>query len=274
MQYDIKKLQKVQLELLDELTRVCAVNHIPFYLAAGSCIGAVRHQGFIPWDDDIDVFMYAADVDRLFNCADQFGEGFFLQNSKTDPKYGAAIARLRKNGTVCLERDDIEGKGHQGIFLDIYILYFYPKDPIKRAVMVERGIRHNILLANRPPLNHGGIIKALGKLVLLPYRDDRKRQAKILALKQKIRQYSNTDDLVILFGMDISLKRIISYKTAWFKDPAFLSFEGRQVPVATNVDAYLKCRYGDDYMLLPPEEKRHSYHEYKKILFSDEDAAR
>ena len=59
MEYDIRRLQEVQLELLDELARVCGKYHIRFYLAAGSCIGAVRHQGFIPWDDDIDTFMYA-----------------------------------------------------------------------------------------------------------------------------------------------------------------------------------------------------------------------
>ena len=80
----------------------------------------------------------------------------------------------------------------------------------------------------------------------------------------------NTDDLVILYGMDISLKRIISYKTAWFQAPQMLPFEGRTVPVATDVDAYLTCRYGADYMQLPPPEKRHSYHEYAYISFDHE----
>ena len=76
MKYELKQLQIVQLELLDELMRVCEQNNITFYLAAGSCIGAVRHQGFIPWDDDIDIFMYADDVDKLFECMYQFREDF------------------------------------------------------------------------------------------------------------------------------------------------------------------------------------------------------
>lgn len=265
--YDIKKLQEVQLELLDELIRICSLNNITFYLAAGSCIGAVRHHGFIPWDDDIDVFMYADDVDRLFRCADQFGNDFFLQNKKTDPGFGSAIARLRKNGTVCIERDEIEGKCHQGIFLDIYILYYYPNNILQRALMVERGIRRNILLMERAPINHGKFIKILGNIILLPYHNELKRNLKVQDLTKKIRKFKNTDKLVILYGMDISIKRIISYKTVWFGKPVFLQFEGRKVPVATNFDAYLKCRYGDDYMVLPPKEKRHSYHEYKKISF-------
>ena len=268
MKYELKQLQIVQLELLDELMRVCEQNNITFYLAAGSCIGAVRHQGFIPWDDDIDIFMYADDVDKLFECMYQFREDFFLQSTFTDPGYRHAIARLRKNNTTCMEPDDIGTDCHHGIFLDIYILYYYPKNKFERIIMVQRGIRHNILLSNRPPLNHGPIIKFLGKLILLPYRNEIRRLSKINHLKNKIRKYHDTDDLVILYGMDISLKRIISYKAEWFKSPKYLIFENRRVPVATNADAYLRCRYGDDYMVLPPENKRHSYHKYQTISFT------
>ena len=179
MKYELKQLQIVQLELLDELMRVCEQNNITFYLAAGSCIGAVRHQGFIPWDDDIDIFMYADDVDKLFECMYQFREDFFLQSTFTDPGYRHAIARLRKNNTTCMEPDDIGTDCHHGIFLDIYILYYYPKNKFERIIMVQRGIRHNILLSNRPPLNHGPIIKFLGKLILLPYRNEIRRLSKI-----------------------------------------------------------------------------------------------
>ena len=274
MEYDIRKLQEAQLELLDELKRVCDMHHIPFYLAAGSCIGAVRHQGFIPWDDDIDTFMYAKDVDRLFANAEDFGEGFFLQNAETDPGYGYSIARLRKRGTACLEADEKDDPCHHGIFLDIYVLYYYPKGRLKRALMVERGLRRNILLRNKAPQNHGRLVKALGGLILLPYRNRERRGRAVEALTKKIRQYEGTEDLVILYGMDISLKRIISYKSAWFGKPAYLPFEGRTVPVATDADAYLRCRYGADYMQLPPPEKRHSYHQYYYISFDHEYDAR
>ncbi len=270
MEYDMRRLQEVQLELLDELQRVCEKNHIPFYLAAGSCIGAVRHQGFIPWDDDIDTFMYADDADRLFAHADDFGEGFFLQNAETDPGYGYSIARLRKRGTACLEADERDDPCHHGIFLDIYLLYYYPKGKLARALMVERGMRRNILLRNKAPQNHGRLIKTAGELLLLPYRNKARRDRKVAALTKKIRKYKNTEDLVILYGMDISLRRIISYKSAWFGTPAMLSFEGRTVPAATDPDAYLSCRYGADYMQLPPPEKRRSYHQYYYISFENE----
>ena len=270
MEYDMRRLQEVQLELLDELQRVCEKNQIPFYLAAGSCIGAVRHRGFIPWDDDIDTFMYADDADRLFAHADDFGEGFFLQNTVTDPGYGYSIARLRKRGTACLEADEKDDNCHHGIFLDIYLLYYYPKTRLQRALMVERGLRRNILLRNKAPQNHGRLIRTIGDLILLPYRNKSRRDKKTAALTEKIRQYKNTEDLVILYGMDISLKRIISYKSAWFGKPKMLQFEGRTVPVATDPDAYLSCRYGADYMQLPPPEKRHSYHQYYYISFDQE----
>lgn len=270
MKYDIKQLQTVQLSLLDELAKVCQKNNLRFYLAAGSCIGAVRHNGFIPWDDDIDVFMYAEDVDELFRHRDEFGKGFFLQNTETDPGYPSSIARLRKNGTTLVEQDEVEIPCHHGIFLDIYLLYFYPKGCFSRMLMVYRGLKRNILLANRPPLNHGKIVKAAGNVLLFFYRDDKRRDFETKKLTEKIRSFHDTDDLVILYGMDISLNRIISYKTKWFMEPAVASFEGRDVPVATDVDSYLKCRYGDDYMVLPPKEKRHSYHEFVCVSFTEE----
>ena len=269
MDYDMKQLQSVQLELLDELMRVCRDNDIPLYVAAGSCIGAVRHQGFIPWDDDIDVFMYADDVDRLFACRDQFGSSFFLQDHTTDPGYTNAIARLRKRGTACVERDDADMKCHHGIFLDIYLLYYYPANKVLRAKMFADAVLHTMLLAGHPPLNHGRAVAAAGRVMLLPYKNEKKRREKIRRLEKELRKYRDTDDLVIMYGMDISLKRIISYKTAWFQKPAQAMFEGRQVPVATDAHAYLTRRYGD-YMKLPPEDKRHSYHSYVFVSFDRE----
>ena len=270
MEYDIRQLQSVQLSLLDELSRVCKKHDIRFYLAAGSCIGAVRHNGFIPWDDDIDVFMYADDVDELFRHKDEFGEGFFLQNTETDPGYTYSIARLRKNGTTLIEPNEADIPCHHGIFLDIYLLYYYPKKRLDRMLMVYHGLKRNILLANRPPMNHGKAVKAAGNLLLSFYRNEDRRRNETERLTGLIRSYRNTEDLVILYGMDISFKRIISYKSKWFKEPAVLSFEGREVPVATDVDSYLKCRYGDDYMSLPPEDKRKSYHEFVCVSFSEQ----
>ena len=270
MEYDIKQLQSVQLSLLDELTRVCSKYQIPFYLAAGSCIGAVRHHGFIPWDDDIDVFMYAEDVDELFRHKDEFGEGFFLQNAETDPGYTYSIARLRKNGTTLIEPDEADIPCHHGIFLDIYLLYYYPQKRLDRMLMVYHGLKRNILLANRPPLNHGRTVKAAGNLLLSFYRNDRKRHRETERLTRLIRSYHDTEDLVILYGMDISFRRIISYKSKWFGKPAIQQFEGREVPVATDVDAYLRCRYGDDYMEIPPKEKQKSYHEFVCVSFTEE----
>lgn len=270
MDYDIKKLQETELELLKELDRVCKANDIPYYLAAGSCIGAVRHKGFIPWDDDIDVFMYADDADRLFQHREEFGENFFLQNAEVDPGYNLPIARLRRNGTALVEPYEADADCHHGIFLDIYLLYYFPDKRFLQAKLVFQGIKRNILLAGRPPMNHGALVKAVGKLVLAPYRNEARREKAISRLTAAIRKYHDTEELVILFGMDISLKRIIRYRAEWFGKPGSARFEGMDVPVATDADAYLKCRYGEDYMVLPPEEKRHSYHNFYFVSFTEE----
>lgn len=270
MNSDIKELQKVQLELLDELMRICKAHDINYYLACGSCLGAVRHQGFIPWDDDIDVFMYAKDAEALFQYKDEFSDDFFLQNAETDPGFNMSIARLRKRGTALVEPGELDVPCHHGIYMDIYPLYYYPESFLGRAKMIFQGVCRNILLGNRPPLNHGAIVKLVGKLILLPYKNEGVRNRKILKLSKRIRSVQDTDRLVTIFGMDISLRGITSYKTEWFGFPKYLKFEGRSVPVATNYDAYLRTRYGDDYMQLPPEEKQHSYHNYVYLSFTKE----
>ena len=77
--YDLRRLQLMQLNILKELVRICDNHGFKFYIMNGTCLGAIRHKGFIPWDDDIDVGMYAEEFDQLIKCADEFGEDFFLQ---------------------------------------------------------------------------------------------------------------------------------------------------------------------------------------------------
>ena len=116
--YDLRRLQLMQLKILKEFVRVCQKHGFRFYIMNGTCLGAIRHGGFIPWDDDIDVGMYAEDYDRFIRCGADFGEEFFLQTIETDPGFKTMIARIRLNGTTILEKDFIDADIHHGVFID------------------------------------------------------------------------------------------------------------------------------------------------------------
>lgn len=268
-EYDLRTLQLEQLTILDELKRVCDENGLTFYLAYGSCLGAVRHEGFIPWDDDIDVLMPVRDYDRLMTLSDKFSDGFFLQNVDTDAGFTLAIARLRKRGTACIEEQDLGLQCHQGIFVDIYPQYQYPDQPLQRMQIIAASVCYRILLMNRAPANHGAAVKALGTLALRVLSAGG-REKQIRKYYQKLRSYHDTAYVADLYGMDLTLKRVIKYPSQWFSKPSMRLFENRIMPLPTNPEAFLRERYGDDYMELPPEEKRASYHHYAYVSFTSE----
>ena len=267
--YDLRQLQLEQLSVLDELKRVCEENHLTFYLAYGTCLGAVRHKGFIPWDDDIDVLMPVEDYDKLMLLSDKFGEGYFLQNSDTDPGFNLAIARIRKRGTACIEEQELQMDCHHGIFVDIYPQYQYPDNKLQRLEIITASVLYRILLMNRAPANHGAAVKAVGNAVLkmlsLGGRDK-----KLAQYYNILRRFHHTAFVADLYGMDLTLTRVIKYPSKWFAEPSWREFENRIMPLPTNAEGFLSERYGEDYMELPPEEKRASYHRYAYVSFTAE----
>ena len=90
----IEDMHQVQLEILKEFKRICDLNNIKYYLACGSCLGAIRDHGFIPWDHDADVFVYANDIKKLLNVREQFDERYFLQGKETDPEFNYSIYKI------------------------------------------------------------------------------------------------------------------------------------------------------------------------------------
>ena len=117
----VEEHQEVLYELLIEFDRICRIHNIPYILYAGTAIGAVRHNGFIPWDDDADVLMLRKNYERFLELADQsLSDKYFLQKEYSE-HWPIGSTKLRKNNTTCLEKyhpDDIER--HQGIYIDIF----------------------------------------------------------------------------------------------------------------------------------------------------------
>lgn len=115
-------LQKIQFEALKKIIEVCDKHHLTYYLFGGSCLGAIRHQGFIPWDDDIDIAMPRPDFDKLMALKNEFGYPYFLQNMHTDRKYALTFAKLKHSKTAQIETVFQTTKMHHGIWVDIFPL--------------------------------------------------------------------------------------------------------------------------------------------------------
>lgn len=127
----MKQLRQAQLKLLDELNRICVENNLIYWIDFGTLLGAVRHKGFIPWDDDLDVSMPISDYKKFLVIAEkELPNDIFLQTAKTDRGYKQYFTKLRDCYSTFLEHNEVDDGGyHKGIYIDVFPSVFYPRIP-------------------------------------------------------------------------------------------------------------------------------------------------
>lgn len=269
----LREIQLCELGILKEISRVCEKHGLRYYLCGGTLLGAVRHKGMIPWDDDIDVIMPLADYKRFLAVAqEELGDGFFVQTAETDPWYALPYAHIRKNGTAMLLKRDLEIPSHHGVWVDLFPLIYLRNDldyKLKRSLIKvcyylrmnektyemdkERFIRHSSRFTV-------GLISLIRKL---PLQCRNRLRAWLLrricaAKKGKYRSYLHS-------------KLSKPYLASFFGEECVrLEFEGEYYPVPTQYEAYLRLQYGD-YMTPPPPEKRVSLHGDYEIVDLERD---
>lgn len=266
---EFKKLQSLQLRLLNELDRVCRENDIEYFLAGGTLLGACRHKGFIPWDYDIDVMMTPENFRRFCSLSEKFGKEYFLQTPKTD-KNNHFFTKLRLNGTqMTTPMTDKLKNIHNGIFIDIFE-HSYTADSV-RGQKIHRLLTKTFrsLVYNKW---NGSAVKGaegqeLGKLestaatflkTILPMKFLEYMQFFIIDFFKKPKKY-------MYDGMGQNLNRGV-FPSGWLRKKTFLEFEGKKYPVPKEYKKYLKFLYGD-YMSLPPCSQRHISHEIVNLDF-------
>ena len=254
-----KTLQSVQLEILHEIDRVCKENEISYWLAFGTAIGAARHGGFIPWDDDIDLFMLAEDLERLEQYQDAFAPKFFIQSRRTEPEYGLMISRVRDSSTTLIEKESVDLDINQGVFVDIYPLFNCPIDEKEHETFYRKALYARLLQYGKIPETHGTLMK-IGSRILLQLSSKNKRKKTVEEIYQYMKNYEETGYLTYAYGHTGKMK----FPKDYFLPEKRVSFEDMQVPVPGKNHELLTQIYGD-YMQLPPVEQQVIHHDFQFV---------
>lgn len=257
---ELKSMQACQLNILKEFKKACEKCGVNFYLAFGTALGAVRHKGFIPWDDDIDIYMKVEDIERLSDIQSELPDNFFMQTRDNEPEYGLLISRVRDSNTTLIEEDHVGRDINHGVYIDIYPLFYCPESNLKMKWIVIMSFLCRLFAYNAAPMNKGGLSTIVAKIMLSLFPNKVKR-----CIADKLYKYITTqpESKYVSNFPDVSLGK--RFMTEWFEEPTISLFEGEEMPVPTKVIDYLTFEFGD-YMQLPPEDKRQIHHHY---LFTD-----
>ena len=253
-------IQKKVFELLEQFVRICEKWDIKYYLVCGSALGAVKYQGFIPWDDDIDVAMLRDDYERFLKVApEELPDWCFLQTCDSDPAYPRISAKLRNSNTSFIEKGVEHLPINHGIYLDIFPLDGYPEHKWERVFF---EIRKKIYLwkiccaMSNPPS-----IKVCIRNQIFRFLGYHKRTARTIKKLEKLymRYPPTTSKIWCNHGNSISPKE---YSPCWhYEEGTWASFEGLKVRIPKYFDLYFTQKYGEWRKALPEEAQR-SHHGY------------
>lgn len=255
------QIKKIQLDMLQELHIFCENNNINYFLYYGTLIGAVRHHGYIPWDDDIDVAMKRDDYEFFVRS---FNEGrtdtYRVVSCENSDNYCYAFAKLSDTSTKIEE--EITFRQDMGVNIDIFPLDSVPDDDAilnKHIKTIQAYI--NLLNVKLTPINkrralYKNVILIAGQVILMPIKIQTLAR-KVSSLAQKYRGHKDCHLIANLTLLTYKEKEILD--STYFMESMIVSFEGMKFRAPRNYDAVLRTIYGD-YMKLPPVEKQISHH--------------
>ncbi len=249
------ELKKIELDMFRHFLEICHKHQLKYFLIGGSCLGSVRHQGFIPWDDDIDIGMPRDDYESFLSIAPrELPEYLFLQTTKTDPEYPNNFAKIRNSMTTFIETSVKDFVMNHGVYLDIFPIDGYRMskgEKLRNKIYTTRMVVE--FLAREKQMS---TIKRVGIKVIRILNPNWKRARDRRDDLIKKNKY-NQCDMVANFCGAWGKKEIMP--KSYFGEGVTVTFEGIDVIIPEQYDMYLKQLYGN-YMQFPPEQDRASHH--------------
>lgn len=262
--HELKKLQSVEIEICRDIHNVCKRNNIGYSIAFGSLLGAIRHKGFIPWDDDMDIVMFRDDYERFEKIFDrELGDKYYLMSPLRDNGYYGNVVKVEKKGTTFINKHSNRMKCAQGIFVDIFV---YDKIPENEKVFKKQKKKSRILAmliflycSPYPEIPIKGIIGGMAKAIcfIMHYILHLIPKGNVVLYKKFLKactmSNASESDKYIIY-QDTNAQRTIVDRND-IEPYGTVDFDTEKFNIPSDYDKVLRCYYGD-YMQLPPVEKR------------------
>lgn len=253
---DIEEIRSIEIDILKKVAEFCDDNSISYFLCAGTMLGAVRHKGFIPWDDDIDIMMPRPDYDKFIKLFDI--NGLRALNYVAYPKYKYPFIKVEDLNTILIEKEH-DNKYNFGVNIDVFPIDGFPNNDEEVRKHIDTLNFYRMLLSFKlsSKINNNNIIK---KIVVY--------MVKCIYSTKYINRKITEVALRYPFGKTkLSGLAVWGYKlnevcpTNIYNKKIDVEFEGHIFKSVADYDTYLTTIYGD-YMELPPEEERVSNHNF------------
>lgn len=256
----MEDVKQIEIEMLSFIDQICRENDIKYFLDSGTLLGAIRHKGFIPWDDDVDIALFREDYDKLVNLLKDHPK--YRAISYENSTYLFPFAKIIDT-TTWVKTEKFDVYSDLGIYIDLFPIDNIPDSKFKRKVFFNK------IWMGRKAINYVAIEER--KLLSKFYQKQLKLFFDYIGYKKinsfidsECRKYEKVDtkNITTILG---SFKKIKILEKKWFSETKYVDFENLKLPIPAGYDEYLKVLYGD-YMKLPPGEQQcgHGMCAYRK----------
>lgn len=257
---NLEEIKALELDILKKFKNFCEKNELDYFLAYGTLIGAIRHKGFIPWDDDIDVVMLREDYDKFVNLMkkNQLANNLEVLIPLEKEDYPYPFIKIVNKMTMT-NQSGVKAKYQTGIWIDVLPLDYVPEDKNIIRSYQKKLKKCELMVTRNYAKDPKNLIKRLGKNLILKFYNFIGKDYKYWIKKTNSYIYMKKTSLLSNYQFDFSAN--IFYPSDKYKEKIMVDFENEKFCAPKDYDYLLRCSYGD-YMKIPPVEERIA-HEFK-----------